>query len=291
MKLVTFTRQGVTRMGVQQPEQDSPAVVDILQLDPSLPVELADFLQAGEPAMARARAALRRAGRAETFPIGEVKLEAPIPRPGKILCVGLNYRDHAEEGGMEIPAHPTIFAKYANCINGPYDPIVIPRVTSQVDWEGELGVVIGRRAKYISKEVALGCVGGYVAFNDVSGRDYQFLSSQWTLGKTFDTFGPMGPALVTTDEIPDPSGLEICTRVNGEVVQASNTRHLIFDVPYLVSFLSEVLTLEPGDLIITGTPAGVGFNRDPKRFLCPGDIVQVEIEKIGRLENPVISEA
>jgi len=227
----------------------------------------------------------------DVFLLKDVKLNAPLPSPGKILCVGLNYRDHIEENNLAIPQFPVIFAKFNNCVTGPNDPIVIPRSATQVDWEGELGVVIGKTGKHILESEALDYVGGYVAFNDVSEREFQFRTSQWTIGKTSDTFGPMGPALVTPEEIPDPSGLGIRTLVNGEMMQNSNTRHLLFNVPQLISYLSGVMTLQPGDLISTGTPGGVGFSRHPQQFLKPGDIVRVEIDCIGNLENPVIAES
>jgi acylpyruvate hydrolase len=291
VKLVTFSRSEITHIGVLCSENGDQVIHDLNILDPSLPADLSTFLAQGEPALEKARRAQLMMNEAAIFPLQEVNLRAPIPRPGKILCVGLNYRDHIIESGLAVPEHPVIFAKYSNCIIGPNDPIVLPRVTRQVDWEGELGVVIGKRARFVSKQEALDYVAGYVVFNDVSARDYQFFTSQWTIGKTFDTFGPMGPALVTSDEIPDPAGLEIRTWVNDQVMQHSNTRHLVFDVPTLISYLSEVMTLDPGDLMITGTPAGVGFTRSPQLFLQPGDLVRVEIEKIGYIENPVISQA
>jgi len=290
MKLVTFSRFGITHIGVLSSENDDQVIHDLNILDPSLPTDLSAFLAQGEPALEKARQAEMMMNKAAIFPLHEVNLMAPIPRPGKILCVGLNYRDHILESGLTAPEYPTIFAKYSNCIIGPSDPIILPRITRQVDWEGELGVVIGKKTRFVPKQEALDYVAGYVVFNDVSARDYQFFTSQWTIGKNFDTFGPMGPALVTADEIPDPSGLEISTWVNGQLMQHSNTRHLVFNVPTLISYLSEVMTLEPGDVMITGTPAGVGFTRSPQLFLQPSDVVRVEIENIGYLENPVISE-
>jgi 2-keto-4-pentenoate hydratase/2-oxohepta-3-ene-1,7-dioic acid hydratase in catechol pathway len=194
-----------------------------------------------------------------------VKLSAPIPRPGKVICIGLNYRDHAAESNAELPAFPTVFAKYASCIIGPGASIVIPRVTSQVDYEGELAVVIGRRARDVAEADALDYVAGYAPFNDVSARDYQMRTSQWTIGKTFDTFGPIGPALVTADEIPDPHALDIRVSIGDDVLQSSNTKHLIFTIPQLIAYLTSVMTLEPGDVIATGTPAGVGAARKPQR--------------------------
>ena len=291
MRLVTFKHQEETHLGVLNPEDGYKSVIDLNLSDPSLPSDMVAFLEDGDRVKEKSLSILGKLDQAVIFPLEDVKFEAPITHPEKIMCVGLNYRDHAKEGGHEIPKFPTIFAKYRNVINGPYDPIIIPRVTDQVDWEGEFAFVIGKTGKYISKDDALNYVAGYMAFNDVSARDYQLRVSQWTIGKTFDTFGPMGPALVTTDEIQDPGNLNIRTLVDGDVVQESNTQHLIFDVPYLISFLSEVMTLKPGDVVSTGTPAGVGHAREPRRYLRHGNVVRVEIEGVGALENPVKNES
>jgi acylpyruvate hydrolase len=290
MRLVTFTDYDESHIGVLNPQDNYATVIDLNLSDSSLPSDLVAFLEGGEVAKKKAHAVMENPDIAVIFPIEDIKLKAPIAHPEKIMCVGLNYRDHAEEGGHEIPRYPTIFAKYPNVVIGPYDPIIIPRVTDQVDWEGEFAFVIGKTGKYISKDDALDYLAGYMVFNDVSARDYQLRVSQWTIGKTFDTFGPMGPSLVTTDEIENPGNLAICTLVDGEVVQESNTRHLIFDVPHLIAFLSEVMTLKPGDVVSTGTPAGVGHAREPRRYLRHGNVVRVEIEGIGALENPVIKE-
>jgi acylpyruvate hydrolase len=290
MKLVTFAYKDITHIGLLQGKDSDLRVLDLNLLDPTLPTDMLQFLENGEAAREQALSALSANREFPDFPLRKIRLKAPLPRPGKILCVGLNYREHAEESEFAVPDTPIIFAKYYNCVIGPYDPIVIPRITDQVDWEGELGVVIGKAGKYIPESKALDYVGGYVVFNDVSERDYQFRTSQWTIGKSFDTFGPMGPSLVTSDEIPNPADLNLVTRVNGEVKQMSNTSCLIFNVPYLISYISSVMTLQPGDLISTGTPAGVGFSRSPKQFLRPGDVVHIEIDRIGSLENPVIAE-
>jgi acylpyruvate hydrolase len=291
MRLVSFKHHEEIHLGVLNPQDGYKSVIDLNLSDPSLPSDMVAFLESGDPVKERSLSILGKPDQAAILPLEEVKLKAPIAHPEKIVCVGLNYRDHAREGGHEIPKFPTIFAKYRNVVSGPYDPIIIPRVTDQVDWEGEFAFVIGKTGKYISNEDALNYVAGYMAFNDVSARDYQLRVSQWTIGKSFDTFGPMGPALVTTDEIQDPGNLNIRTLVDGEVVQESNTQHLIFDLPYLLSFLSEVMTLRPGDVISTGTPAGVGHAREPRRYLRHGNVVRVEIEGIGALENPVIKES
>jgi len=213
----------------------------------------------------------------------------PIERPGKIVCVGLNYRDHAEEQGVELPKAPLFFAKYTTALIGPGEPIVIPPVVAQCDYEAELGVVIGASVRNVSKENALEAVRGYICANDVSARDLQFADGQWTRGKSPDTFCPVGPAVVPAAEIPDPHALRIRAIVSGEVLQDSTTANLIFGVDEIISYASQTSTLEPGDLILTGTPAGVGVFRDPKRLLQPGDEVTIEIEGIGELTNPVVA--
>jgi 2-keto-4-pentenoate hydratase/2-oxohepta-3-ene-1,7-dioic acid hydratase in catechol pathway len=211
----------------------------------------------------------------------------PIDRPEKIVCVGLNYRDHAEEQGTELPEAPLLFAKWPNTLIGPGEPIVIPPITKQVDYEAELGVVIGRRVRGTSAENALDAVAGYLCLNDVSARDLQFSDGQWVRGKSLDTFCPVGPHFVSADDVPDPQALSIRALVNGEVLQDSNTSNMIFSVAEIVAHVSQAITLEPGDLIATGTPAGVGAFRDPPIWLEPGDEVTIEIESIGALTNPV----
>jgi 2-keto-4-pentenoate hydratase/2-oxohepta-3-ene-1,7-dioic acid hydratase in catechol pathway len=213
----------------------------------------------------------------------------PIDVPGKIVCVGLNYRDHAEEGGVELPKEPLLFAKWPNTLIGPGEPIVIPPLVTQADYEAELGVVIGSRVKAVSKENALEAVRGYICANDVSARNLQFGDGQWTRGKSPDTFCPVGPALVPAAEVGDPHNLTIRAIVNGDVLQDSTTANLIFGVDEVISHISQTVTLEPGDLILTGTPAGVGFYRDPQRLLQPGDEVTIEIEGLGALTNPVVA--
>jgi len=211
----------------------------------------------------------------------------PIERPGKIVCVGLNYRDHAEEQGTALPQAPLLFAKWPNTLIGPGDAIVIPSITQQVDYEAELGVVIGERVRGVSEENALEAVRGYLCLNDVSARDLQFGDKQWTRGKSPDTFCPIGPALVPASEVPDPQALAIRAIVNGDVLQDSSTSNMIFTVAEIIAYISQAITLEPGDLIATGTPAGVGAFRDPPIWLQPGDEVTIEIEGLGALTNPV----
>jgi 2,4-diketo-3-deoxy-L-fuconate hydrolase len=213
----------------------------------------------------------------------------PIDRPGKIICVGLNYRDHAEEQGVDLPKAPLFFAKYTTALIGPGEPIVIPPVVAQCDYEAELGVVIGSRVRNVSRENALEAVRGYLCANDVSARDLQFADGQWTRGKSPDTFCPVGPRLVPASEISNPHDLRIRAIVSGEVLQDSTTANLIFGIDEIISHASLTSTLEPGDLILTGTPAGVGVFRDPKRLLQPGDEVTIEIEGIGELTNPVVA--
>jgi 2-keto-4-pentenoate hydratase/2-oxohepta-3-ene-1,7-dioic acid hydratase in catechol pathway len=211
----------------------------------------------------------------------------PIDRPQKIVCIGLNYRDHAEEQGTELPAAPLLFAKWPNTLIGPGEPIVIPPITKQVDYEAELGVVIGERVRRVSAENALEAVAGFLCLNDVSARDLQFSDGQWVRGKSLDTFCPVGPELVPAAEVADPQALAIRAVVNGEVLQDSHTSNMIFSVAEIVAHVSRAITLEPGDLIATGTPAGVGAFRDPPVWLEPGDEVTIEIEGLGALTNPV----
>ncbi len=218
-----------------------------------------------------------------------VKAAAPVPRPGKIICVGLNYRDHAAESNQPIPQSPIIFSKFSTCVIGAGEPVLLPKNSSQVDYEAELAVVIGRSAKNVKREHALEYVLGYTNFNDVSARDFQFADGQWQRGKSCDTFAPMGAFIVTADEIPEPHKLKICFRLNGETLQNSNTSELIFDIPHLIEFLSETITLEAGDIIATGTPPGVGFARKPPVFLKDGDVAEVEIEHLGVLSNPIVA--
>jgi 2-keto-4-pentenoate hydratase/2-oxohepta-3-ene-1,7-dioic acid hydratase in catechol pathway len=211
-----------------------------------------------------------------------------IPVPSKIICVGLNYRDHASEGAVDAPERPLLFAKWPNTLTGHGKPIVVPTaLTEQIDFEGELGVVIGRRARGVAESVALDVVDGYVCANDVTARDLQFGDGQWTRGKSLDTFCPVGPALVPSAAIPDPQDLRLRTTLNGEVMQDATTADMIFSVAEIIAFVTQAITLEPGDLLLTGTPAGVGAFRDPAVWLTPGDVISVEIEGIGTLINPV----
>lgn len=217
----------------------------------------------------------------------DAKLAAPVPRPGKLICIGLNYRDHATEQGAAIPESPVVFSKFSTAVIGPEDNVVIPATCTEPDYEAELAVVIGRVAKNVPKEKAYEYVFGYCAFNDVSARDFQFSDKQWQRGKSCDTFAPIGPYVATRDEVPNPQNLAIKLRLNGETMQSSRTDQLIFGVPELIAFLSASITLEPGDVIATGTPGGVGFARKPPVYIKPGDRMEVEIEGLGVLVNTV----
>jgi len=225
-----------------------------------------------------------------SYELSTVRLLAPIPRPPKFICVGLNYRDHAREAGLEIPSVPTIFSKFSNVVIGPGVTIVLPKISKRPDYEAEFAFIIGLGGRHIPAASALDHVFGYTIVNDVSARDYQMATSQWLMGKTFDTFAPMGPWIVTRDEIADPHSLDLTLEIGGEILQHSNTRELVFGVPALIEFISSVVTLEPGDVVATGTPAGVGFARKPPRYLRDGDEVVIRIQGIGELRNPVIAE-
>ena len=217
----------------------------------------------------------------------DVRLRAPVPRPGKLVAIGLNYRDHAAESKMPVPERPVVFSKFTTSVVGPGDAIVIPPSSQKVDYEAELAVVIGRRVKHVGRDVAARAILGYTIVNDVSARDFQFGDGQWQRGKSCDTFAPMGPWIATTDEIADPQQLAIKLRVNSRTLQSSNTNQMVFGAVDLVQYVSETITLEPGDVIATGTPSGVGFARKPPVFLAPGDVVDVEIDGLGVLTNPV----
>jgi 2-keto-4-pentenoate hydratase/2-oxohepta-3-ene-1,7-dioic acid hydratase in catechol pathway len=283
MKLATFTQDDVTRIGVV----DGDAIVDLAAAAPDLPRDMLGFLEAGSKALHAARAALDGGPR---LPLADVHLEAPIARPPKFLAIGLNYADHVAESGRDVPEHPTVFNKQSTCVAGPTDPVHLPRISHVLDYEGELGIVIGRRCRHVSRDDAADVIAGYTVVNDVTVRDWQLRVHTWTMGKSFDTHGPIGPWIVTVDEIPDPHQLRLRTWVNDELRQESNTKELIFDCFTLVEHLSTAFTLEPGDVIATGTPAGVGIGMKPPHLLVAGDVVRIEIEGIGQIENPVIAE-
>jgi len=282
MRLVTYsTNGGAPRAG---------SVVDgkIVDLAAAGYGDVLSFLNDGDKAIAATRD-LKPGPDAPSR--DAVKLHAPVPKSDKFICIGLNYRDHAIESGMEIPELPTVFTKYPNAICGHGDAIELPSVSTQVDYEAELAFVIGKKCKNVAKEDWRDVVFGYTCVHDVSARDYQLATSQWTIGKTFDTFGPMGPELVSKDEVADPHDLRIRLELNGETLQDSSTKQFVFDIPYLVEYLSKVMTLLPGDVISTGTPPGVGFARKPPIFLKPGDDVAVKIDGVGELRNPCVQGA
>ena len=284
MKLAHFTHDGRSRLGVV----DGDRLNDLGWSAPDLPVDPVAFLAGGVGTFDRARQATERAP--AWIPLDQVRLRPPVPRPGKFLAIALNYRDHLEETGRDEPAYPTFFTKASTCVVGAGDPVEVPAVSDLVDYEGELGVVIGTRCRHVAAADALSVVVGYTIVNDVSVRDWQRRSPTMMIGKSFDTHGPMGPWLVTSDEITDPQSLHLRTLVNGEVRQDASTKQMIFDIATQIEYLSTAMTLEPGDVISTGTPAGVGIVRKPPLLLKPGDVVRVEIDGIGFLENPVVAE-
>ncbi len=284
MKLATFTQDGSSRVGIVIGNE----VVDLAAADASLPREVTAFLAAGQPALEAASRAAEASG--SRLALSELKLESPVLRPPKFFGAGLNYADHVAETGMKKPEIPMLFNKQSTCATGPTDPIHLPRASNVLDYEGELAFVIGRRCRHVPKARAREVIAGYTVCNDVSVRDWQMRVRTMTMGKSFDTHGPLGPWIVTSDELEDPHTLGLRTWVNGELRQDSNTKELIFDCFDLVEHLSTAFTLEPGDVISTGTPSGVGIAKKPPLLLVAGDVVKIEIEGIGTIENPVIDE-
>jgi len=297
MKLVRFSSNGQSpRVGVLQGDRIADlqaslaaslarrGVVRAQAIAATLvPTSTREFLEGG----AATQDAIAAITEWVTVPAASARLHAPIADPGKFICIGLNYRDHAEETGNAIPKEPPIFAKWSNAIIDPGEPILRPRGSKQLDWEVELGVVIGRPARYVAREQALDYVWGYTIINDASARDFQMVTSQWMAGKIFETAAPIGPYIADRTEVPDPHTLSLKTFVNGKQVQNGNTKTFIFDVRYLVSYLSNLITLMPGDVIATGTPPGVGLGMKPPVYLNAGDVVRMEITGLGTLENPV----
>lgn len=276
MRLVMFGEKGREKPGLQREDR----IVDLEKAYPGIPAIGEAFFAEGWPAKV---AACDLPG--EQL---DVRLGSPVPAPSKIICLGKNYAEHAKEGGFENPASPLIFCKTPNTVSGPFDNIQMPQSSGQIDWEVELALVIGRRGKAITKSEALEYVAGLMVMNDVSGREAQFADSQWFRGKAFDTFAPMGPALVTLDEIGDLSNLTLTARVNGEVMQSGSTRDMIFDIPTIIENISQDITLVPGDVISTGTPSGVGIFRDPPITLQPGDVVECSVSEVGTIRNRVV---
>ncbi len=283
MRLVTFTDDTSTRIGILRDDR----IVDLSVAAPDLPREMVSFLEAGDAAMEVAKAAAVADG---TINLSDVTLESPVLRPPKILAVGLNYREHVEETGRELPKVPIIFNKQSTSANRPFGPILRPHESVAMDYEGEMGVVISKRCRRVPKERYSEVVAGYTVLNDVTIRDWQIRAPTMTMGKSWDSHCPMGPAIVTPDEV-DISKLELKTLVNGEVRQHSDTSYLIFDVPTLIEHLSTAFTLEPGDVIATGTCAGVAAAMEGQPWLKDGDVVRVEIETLGAIENKVEDDA
>lgn len=285
MRFLTFRSAAGAGLGVRRADGD---ICGLAPSDRGFPGRLETLLAGGEPML---RAAFERLSEAPRLDPAALELLPPILTPEKIVCIGLNYADHTKESGFEQPDYPTVFSRYRSSLVGHGSPIVVPRVSRELDYEGELVAVIGRRGRNIDRKSALEHIAGYSIFNDATLRDYQFKTTQWTMGKNFDSTGAFGPELVTADELPPGcAGLRLQTRLNGELVQDASIDDLIFDIATLVHLLSEVMTLEPGDLIVSGTPSGAGFARKPPLWLQAGDACSVAIEEIGELENPIAEE-
>ena len=278
MKLIRFGQKGTARPGLWKDGN----IVDLREIFPRIPDISETFFREG---WLERVAEVKNPGRKI-----EVRIASPIHRPSKIICLGKNYAEHAKEGGFENPETPLLFCKTPNALSGPYDPIILPRSSGQVDWEVELAVIIGKEGKRINKADAFDYVAGFTVMNDVSGRQAQFSDSQWFRGKSFDSFAPAGPFIVTPEEIDDVNNLRLTAVVDGEIMQDGNTRDMIFDIPALIENISEDITLIPGDIISTGTPAGVGIFRDPPIVLKPGNVVECRIEQIGSIINKVVEE-
>ena len=284
MKLATFTENQTTRLGIVKKGR----VIDLSQAAPDLPRTMREFLEEGDPAMAHARKV--EPIHEGHFALEQVKLEAPVTNPRKILAIGLNYMDHIAETGRKPPEHQMWFNKQHNAINGPYDPIQLPRVSEETDYEAELCIVIGKHCKHVPKERAHEVIAGFCCGNDVSVRDWQRQSPTFQIGKSFDTHAVTGPWLVTPDEVGDPHNLNVKTTVNGEVRQDSNTKHLVFNCFDQIAHLTQAFPLDPGDILFTGTASGVGMAMEPPQFLKAGDVVRIEIEKLGYIENQTFDE-
>ena len=289
MRFLSFESHGHAKLGWIK-DASSTAFVDLGLLGLSLPTDLKTLI-ATPGAMAAAHAAAQQAPASAMVTLASVRLLPLIPQPGKIVCMGLNYADHAKEGGNARPDYPSFFLRGATSMVGHQSPIVRPKASTQLDYEAELAVIIGQRARHLTAANALSCVAGYSCFNDASIRDYQRKANQWTIGKNFDGTGPFGPWMVTPDELPPGcEGLRIQSRLNGKVMQDANTKDFLWNVVESLRIITECMTLEPGDVIITGTPAGVGYARTPPVWMAPGDVCEIEIEGIGTLSNPIIDE-
>jgi len=301
VKLATFAVNDETKFGANCNDYlvDLPGLANTIEQKAKFPKTLIEFLQAGKEAKSKARVMLEKVQSGKTledlktkglaFSEADVTFLPPVQQPEKIICLGLNYRAHVEEMGRELPKYPTLFAKFPNTLIGHKQPIVLPKISNMVDFEAELAIVIGTTCKDVSHEDALDCIAGYTILNDVSMRDFQNRTIQFLQGKTFDGAGPVGPYLVTSDEVQNPDNLTIELRLNGEVMQHGNTSDFIFDVRTIVNYITQIMTLKPGDIISTGTPSGVGAARKPQVFLKPGDQLQIALEKVGILENHVVA--
>ena len=288
MRLVSFDRHGSPRLGVL----DRGDVIDVAALSDTLPQDLMAFVRGGGEARRAIEAALERAHSGARAALASVQLLPPLQRPGKIVCLGLNYVDHAAEGGHAKPEYPSFFLRSATSLLAPNAPLRVPRCSPKLDFEAELAAIVGRTARHVRKADALSYIAGYTCFNDASIRDHQHRTAQWTIGKNFDGTGAMGPWYVTADELPPGgAGLAIESRLNGQVMQHANTRDMIFAVDETIELLTECMTLEPGDVIVMGTPGGVGHTRKPPVFMKPGDVIEIEIESIGVLRNEVAAES
>lgn len=283
MKLVTFKYKDISRVGAVV----SDTVVDGLA-QKNIPQTMLEFLEAGQTALDALQQLID--SQQARIPLNEVKLLAPVPRPGKFLGIGLNYADHIAETALEKPEYPTFFTKQSSCVIADGDAIHLPKVSEKLDYEVELAFVIGQRCRHVPLEKAHEVIAGYTLVNDVTVRDWQFRTPTWVIGKSFDTHGPMGPWIVTADEIADPHNLTLKAWVDDEMRQSSNTKHMIFNIYQMIAYLSQAMTLEPGDVIATGTPSGVGVKMKPRGYMKSGQVVTIEIENIGRLTNPVIEE-
>lgn len=288
MRVASFLVNGATRLGVV----DGDALIDVCAIDPTIVADVAVGLKTDPDYFGRIARAAAKAGAGERRPVKTAQLALPIASPGKIVCLGLNYYDHAMEGGHAAPEYPAFFLRTVTSLVAANEPVICPRVSERLDYEAELAVIIGKPGRHISKDRALEHVAGYSCFNDVSVRDYQRKTSQWTIGKNFDGSGPFGPWIVTTDELPPgAAGLRIQSRLNGQVMQDANTSLMMCDVANAIYLLSECMTLDAGDLIVMGTPAGVGHARKPPVWMKDGDVIEIEIERIGVLRNPIRNEA
>ena len=287
MRLATISRNGKARLAAYRGQD----LVDLSDSGSDVPETMLAFVEGGEVARAAVAAACDRASASALLDPERVTFLPVLPRPGKIICVGLNYADHSAESGFKQPDYPTLFGRFSTTLIGHRAPMIRPSLSDQLDYEGEIAAVIGRRARHVPKAAALDHVAGYAVFNEGSVREYQFKAPQWTVGKNFDATGAFGPALVTADELPPGArGLKLETRLNGQTVQSASTDSMVFDVASLIAIISEAITLEPGDVIVTGTPAGVGVARKPPLFMKPGDVCEVEVEGIGLLVNPIAQE-